>query len=274
MKKVENIKTQTTFSELKDAIIQIDEVKFISLLPSFRSRTFLGGSVVLACLFGWEKVLEKVLSDFYDAEPSTALLNMNDDFLKIVLNITRGELPIMITKEECLIQLGMYYCVCLGRVECLRTISKFYELRLIDLNGRGLIEIAYQNLNGSVRDEMIKLLISEFDSDEKGNRVYFLARSMLENDYIEIFEQIIHKKVMFEKLSSNQSKLCLLTEFAIHKAIISTLSTMMKRISDQRYCSVHSLLNEAFVRGNVDLIKNIMDIFGPYRGLCYNPELE
>ena len=258
---------------LEEAITQLDETKFLNAVPSYRSQLFLGSCIALASLLGWEIVLGKALKEFDDAD--CVQLDFNDPFLKSVLKLTDGDLPIMVTETRNLIQLGMFYCVSLGRIGCLKMIAQYYELRLIDYGGNGLVEIACLNLDEDERDEMVGLLISEFETDEKGERVYFLSRALIEIGHARYLDHIVSNKKLFERLVGNQLYLCVLAEVAINAgASTTTLLTMMTAITDQRFFSVHSLLNQALGRGDIELIKGIMQVFGPYTGVCYNAQLE
>ena len=122
---------------------------------------------------------------------------------------------------------------------------------------------------------MVGSLISEFETDEKGERVYFLARALIEIGHAKYLDYIVGNNELFKGLVRNQLYLCFLAEVGINGgANIPILLTMMAAIIEQRFISIHSLLNEAIGRGDLELIKGAMKVLGPYTGVCHNVQLE
>lgn len=199
--------------DLIDAVKSAEEQKFLDLDPSFSKKSFTGACVALACFFGWSNLLEEACKHFYYAKDDK--LNFSDAFLKEVLSLMHGTVPLMLTKPKHLVQLGMYLCVVLDRFEMLETMSRFFELRMANFAGEGLIQIALKALDGEPRKRMVSFLITKSLQDQSGERIYSLVRDLLEDEQLEYASLIVQQDTLLDALATDDINLYIL---AIHFA--------------------------------------------------------
>ena len=176
-------------------------------------------------------------------------------------------MPIAITRTANLIQLGMYAGVILNRLSCLEIIAEYFEPCFIDFACNGVFENAclYLEEDHTGRQRrMIEFLLREFESDEDGERLFYLSMSFLKLERPEYLELLLWNADHLQRLARNQSLFCLLAEKAMLCVSRPILTKVLHAIdTNGRWVSIHHVLDAALSRGDIGLILEILEFFGP-----------